>query len=522
MQRTTKLYTALALLAAATQALAASATKRVVLVVWDGMRPDFVTREHTPTLFQLAAKGVTFANHHPVYVSSTEVNATALATGVYPGISGIIGNNEFRPELDPLAHIMTASRSAVRRGDALTQGHFIGRATIAEILHHHHLATAVAGAKAVTLLWDRHAENEEAPDADVFEGNVLPPSLAKPLKAALGPFPGVGLPKRERDRWTTQALLGPLWQKEVPSLSVLWLSEPDYSQHSTGPGSPTALAALESCDQNLARVLEALSQRNLAAQTDVIVVSDHGFSTILENVDVTEVLKKNGFRAARAFDSPGPSAGEIMVVGNGGTVFLYVAGHDHGLIEKVVRLLQAQPFAGVLFTRAPVAGTFKLDDGNISSPAAPDIVLSLRWRADSSKNGTPGEVFSDYGEYGPGQGIHASLSRFDLHNTCIAAGPDFREGFVDQLPTGNVDITPTILAILGLKPEEKLSGRVLSEALAGSQEPLPRVESQRIEATSRRKSVVWKQYLKFSEVNGVRYLVEGNGESEPAGAAAKN
>src|SRR2546421_7875934 len=73
--------------------------EQVVLIVWDGMRPDFITPEHTPTLFQLTREGVFFKNHHSVYVSSTEVNGTALATGDYPDRTGIIANRDYRPEL---------------------------------------------------------------------------------------------------------------------------------------------------------------------------------------------------------------------------------------------------------------------------------------------------------------------------------------------------------------------------------------------------------------------------------------
>src|SRR6266576_3950214 len=51
--------------------------EHIVVVVWDGMRPDFITPQYTPTLYQLAASGVFFKKHHPVYISTTEVNGTA-------------------------------------------------------------------------------------------------------------------------------------------------------------------------------------------------------------------------------------------------------------------------------------------------------------------------------------------------------------------------------------------------------------------------------------------------------------
>ena len=40
----------------------------------------------------------------------------------------------------------------------------------------------------------------------------------------------------------------------------------------------------------------------------------------------------------------------------------------------------------------------------------------------------------------PGQGTHATLSRYDMHNTLVASGPDFKAGWRDALPSGNVDL----------------------------------------------------------------------------------
>jgi hypothetical protein len=232
-------------------------------------------------------------------------------------------------------------------------------------------------------------------------------------------------------------------------------------------------------------------------------------------MDVAAVLNAHGLHAGRAVPRSGARDGDVMVVGNGGTVLLYVAGHDPTVIAKVVHCLQTQPFCGVLFTREPVEGAFGLHDARIDSPGAPDIVLTLRWKADKSTNGTPGLICSDYSEYGPGCGMHGSLSPFDMHNTCIAAGPDFRKGAQDDLPSGNIDIAPTILWILGVEPEHKLSGRVLREALTqpgGNPSPC---QTRRLEASFRSHDSTWHQYLECSEVNGVLYFDEGNGEQVP-------
>ena len=60
---------------------------------------------------------------------------------------------------------------------------------------------------------------------------------------------------------------------------------------------------------------------------------------------------------------------------------------------------------------------------------------------------------------------HGTTSPYDIHNTLIAAGPDFREHAVSDIPTGNVDLAPTLLQLLGLPVPPTMSGRVMEEAL---------------------------------------------------------
>src|SRR5512137_61326 len=74
--------------------------QHVVLILCDGLRPDFITPQHAPTLYGLATNGVFFKNHHSSYLSTTEVNGTAIATGAYPEHSGIYANSDFRPLLN--------------------------------------------------------------------------------------------------------------------------------------------------------------------------------------------------------------------------------------------------------------------------------------------------------------------------------------------------------------------------------------------------------------------------------------
>ena len=72
-----------------------------------------------------------------------------------------------------------------------------------------------------------------------------------------------------------------------------------------------------------------------------------------------------------------------------------------------------------------------------------------------------------------GQGMHGSFSRADTRNIMGAAGPSFRQHFVDSAPASNADIGKTVASLLGLRiPDKgKLVGRVLSEAMPNGAMP---------------------------------------------------
>jgi predicted AlkP superfamily pyrophosphatase or phosphodiesterase len=497
--------------------------RHVVVVVWDGMRPDFVSEETTPTLWQLAREGVTFRNHHPVYPSATMVNGTALMTGVYPEKNGVIANYEYRPEIDRRRSINVESPAVASKGDELSGGKYISVPTIAELVQRAGGRTAIASAKTVGLLLDRHAGIGIAKNcATLFAGQTLPHDILTPIVDALGPFPSVRL---QHDAWTTKAVTDFLWKDGVPALSVVWLGEPDLTQHESAPGAPPALAAIKSSDQNLGTVLSALDrpafakatarQASARATTDIFVVSDHGFSTIRRSIDLRKILSDAGFVARTEFQDE-PKPGEIALVGNGGSVLFYVAGHDATVTRRLVEFLQQSDFAGVIFTKQGLQGTFHLNEAKIDDGHAPDIVMAFRWNDSKNQFGTPGMIDADW-QREAGKGTHATLSRFDMHNTLIAAGPDFRRGQTDDLPTGNVDLAPTILHILGIKAPQEMDGRVLSEAMV-SVDQVPaagKTEAKTIEAKKDFATGIWQQSLRISRVGSTIYLDEGNGAFAP-------
>ena len=484
--------------------------RHVVIVVWDGMRPDFVSEQNTPTLWRLAHEGVTFRNHHAVYPSATMVNGTALVTGVYPGESGIIANHVYRPDIDPLHSVDVELPSVVARGDEISRGKYISAPTIAELVRDAGGRSALAAAKTVGLLLDRRAGLGPARKyATLFAGKSLPSDAGAPIIAALGPFPSGHL---RQDVWTTKALTDVLWKDGVPAFSILWLGEPDLTQHESAPGSPAALAAIKSADENLGAVLAALDQRKARGTTDVFVVSDHGFSTIQRSIDLRKILNDAGF-VAKTESSDQLKPGEIMLAGNGGSVLFYVIGHDQKLIHRLVEFLQQSDCAGVIFTKLPMEGTFGLAQAMIQNDNAPDVVMAFRWNDAKNQFGVTGMIDADW-QRAAGKGTHATLSRFDMHNTLVATGPDFQRGQTDNLPTGNVDLAPTILQILNITAPQHLDGRILFEAMTDSSAAQSKVEPTTIKATKDFPSGTWRQTLNISRIGSTIYLDEGNGSFE--------
>jgi arylsulfatase A-like enzyme len=489
----------------------AESGRHIVVVVWDGMRPDFVTKENSPTLWRLTREGVTFRNHHAVYPSATNVNGTALVTGVYPGRNGVIANHVYRPEIDQKQPIDVETPAAVQKGDELSAGKYISVPTIAELVQRAGGRTAIATAKTVGLLLDRQADPRSAKGCiTLFAGESRPRDALKSIVSVLGSFPSSHL---QQDIWTTKALTDFLWKDGVPALSILWLGEPDLTQHESAPGAPAVLAAIKSADENLAAVLSALDLHHARETTDVFVVSDHGFSTIERSVDLRKMLNDAGFAAQTEFKE-GAKPGDVMLAGNGGSILFYVVGHDAAVTRRLVEFLQQSDFAGVIFTKEPLPGTFRLDQAKIDNQHAPDIVMAFRWNDSKNQFGIPGMIDADW-QRGAGQGTHATLSRFDMRNMLIADGPDFRRAHLDDLPSGNVDLAPTILHILGITAPETMDGRILAEAMVDTTTTKPHVETKTVDVTKDFAGGTWRQTLKISRVNSTIYLDEGNGAFVP-------
>ena len=99
-------------------------------------------------------------------------------------------------------------------------------------------------------------------------------------------------------------------------------------------------------------------------------------------------------------------------------------------------------------------------------------MLTFDWSSDKNafgREGTDTVITGGASATGPRAGNasnHGSMSPWNVRNTWFAWGADFKDGVRNPVPSSNVDVTPTLLALAGL-PGGDFDGRVLREAIEG-------------------------------------------------------
>jgi len=455
----------------------------------DGLRPDSINREDTPTLFRLRQEGVSYVNSHSVFPTVTRVNAAAISTGTYPDVNGLVSNAMFVPGVHPTRPFNTSDHRQLLKLREVSGGHMLFARSLADRLVERgmHFVAISSGSTGSALLL-----NHRAPEGIgvLINGNFDPGRrVAYPDDSNTAILSRFGTSPSEEGSplvdWTDRVLREYVLPDLKPDVVIDWQTEPDGAQHRYGVGSPEARSALANDDRNLALTLAKLRDLGLEDKTDLIVLSDHGFSLHNFKVDAAQALIAAGLKTAT-------ESKDVVLASNGQSVLVHVKGRDPARIQKIVRFLQTQDWVDVIFTagrrpgiasRGPsararipedelgwVAGTFSLGlirEANAERGA--DILFTLPWTSANNSFGAAGKHYTDgSGKSGPLDGNasgHGGLSPWLVRNTLILWGPDFKHGATVRAAAGNVDIAPTILALKGVSSSEHLDGRVLAEAL---------------------------------------------------------
>jgi arylsulfatase A-like enzyme len=481
---------------------------KVLVVVFDGLQPAQVTGRLTPNLAAFAASGVVFADHHAVYPSVTRANASSMVTGRHPGGHGISANTLLVAEYDqnnPMPALKPQLEKLAQRTGSVQLA-----PTLGEILCRHGQEYVAIGVGTSGNAYLHNPAAETRGGATIHPDFTLPRALNEDIVARYGAWPAESRPNTPRMAHAVRVLKEYILGERNPSVALIWSSEPDKSQHDSGVGSELSDAAVFEADAQFGEILGWLDKTGKASETDVMVVSDHGYSTIGETVQIEARAREAGFSA-------GGEPGGVVVASNGGAVLFYSSPWNRETVVKLVKWLMAQSWCGNLTVGervGPIAGTLPAALVGGEGRRAPDVAMSFRWSPDGNPAGYGGTIFSTGGV--PGQGQHGSMGRSELHNVLFARGPSFKEKLVVDVPSGNIDLAPTILQVLGLPPEQGMEGRALVEAMAGGPEPLEVEWSSDFYSTDCAVGEdVYRQQITLSRVGETVYVHEGNSSLGP-------
>lgn len=305
--------------------------RNVIIFIADGLRHDSVNATDAPTLFKLRQRGVHFTNSHSLFPTLTTPNASAIATGHYLGDTGDFSNTEYvgyptfnhgdfgkapgtpTPflEHDPVLGDL---------GDHMEGGSFINELSVLAAAREHGFNTAAIGKLGPVAIQDLtqlkpsggHFSIPQTVILDDSTGSASGVPIAPEIQSALS---GAGLgntptPREQstgtvsqpgtlaanvgQQKWfadaATKAILPTFAHNGRPFVLLFWSRDPDGTQHNQGdslnqlkPGinGPTSRAAVANADANLKQLLDYVAaDPKLAAATDIVVTSDHGFATI--------------------------------------------------------------------------------------------------------------------------------------------------------------------------------------------------------------------------------------------------
>jgi len=196
--------------------------RHVVIVSFDGLRPDAIDAAKTPTLDRLRREGAVALNARTITPSITLPSHASMLSGVSPA-KHKVNWNSYQP----------------KRG-------FISVPTCMDIAHHAGLSTAmVVGKKKLT-------------------------QLARPGQVDLVSNPG---------HWAKDVAPGAAdyLAKHQPALMFVHFSDPDSAGHRYGWMSAEQLKAIHESDAALGIIIKRIeATKGLRGQTLVIVSADHG------------------------------------------------------------------------------------------------------------------------------------------------------------------------------------------------------------------------------------------------------
>ncbi len=374
----------------------------VLLISFDGFRADYLDWYDTPNFDRLAEQGVKADGMKPVFVSKTFPNHYSIATGMYIENHGLVGNYFYDERLNE--YFTLSDRSKVE------DARFYGGEPI----------------------WNT-AEKQGVKSASYFwVGSVAPiggvrPSIWKKYDHNF-PFPA---------RIDSVAKWFTLPEERRPHLVMLYFHEPDGAGHRYGPESPETEAMVDSMDTIMGKIISAMEKLDIFPKLNIIAVADHGMAAISpeRTIDLSDYINLSG----------------VEQEGSGPYSMLY--GKDKQKLDRITKKLKSVPHLSVykkeeIPDRYHFKNHYRIKDVLLVADEGWYILDKKYFGMDKWKL-----KFLQGGTHGYDNELRS------MHAIFLADGPAFKDGYT-RSTFENIHIYSLIAEILGLKPYEKIDGKL--------------------------------------------------------------
>jgi predicted AlkP superfamily pyrophosphatase or phosphodiesterase len=402
----------------------------LILLSLDGLRPDIYRAPESatrfPNLVALEKAGASAEAVETIYPSTTYPAHATIVTGAPPRVHGVYSH---LASLDPtekarpwcwFAPVLKAptlwdvARASRRRTAALSWPVSAGAGidhNIPEIWN-----PAVA---------DPHRDFETP-------ARHSTPGLFAEVAQLLMPMLG----KADPDQIRGEAVLH-LWNHYRPDLLMVHFVWYDSQAHAFGPASPQALKALESADQAIGKIRDAISRD---PATTLVVLSDHGFVPVEKEAAPLVVFTEHGLFTRGADGSL--ALRRLGAVSAGGSLAVYwleePSSDDRRRLATALDRLRETGAVQEIVDRQKLEALEADPDAELMIEAAPGFGFSDRWE---------GPVVSDTSK---DRGTHGYLpSHPGMEAMFIAVGREIAPG----KNLGRISlrqIAPTLVQIMGL------------------------------------------------------------------------
>ncbi len=416
--------------------------RRAVLMIVDGLRADLVRQAATPHLAALGAVSRNFTAQRSVFPTATRVNAASIATGCVPARHGLAGNAIALDEGEGLKAVSVGPaefRDRLRRATGRT----LWRPTMSEWVREHGGAVIFSNSSAgAAHMLDPDGHGWLYHRSGSFAPGLVRVEAAQHLDVS---YDGAG------NTITTQRFCDALLAGDTRALWIIWICEPDHSQHDMELGSPGHLAVLVGADACAGQVYAAVNAlRGRGEEVMFIAGADHGHETVDEIIDVEARLVEAGLKQAR--DST-----DVVIASSGMGGLLYLDAGARTRVAEIATWLRAQTWTDRVYAGDELAEAGQCTDTGVA------IAFGMAKRDEPNRFGVMGlgHVIAD--RFMPhdatGNGQHGGFGPYESNPFLFVNGAGFTVG-TDSTPTSTTDIAPTMLDFLGV-PFDDMDGTVL-------------------------------------------------------------